>query len=890
MPSASFAEARLTGVTGGRTRLHLVIAVATWSVLVAMASSEQAAPTLASPALAVKAGRERGASVLEKRRLEEEAAAAADEAAAAKRQKKSRSVARVPAVAVVDQALPNGVGIQGRGRATMNAPLADGSNCVAAMQQRRQSLLAAAEFRPTRKVVAVAPAGAGKFDGMPDRDEYAAGAEGEAAFARDFEQFVESNFDGKGVELRTIDQHELKAGFFGAWYERGGHGKCVEWQLVEHGWSLALVIVDGVPVVPTAAAVMSFVCHMAKGDKRCPKGGWVDYRNGPWYKLALGKKQGDLMASKGQKAFGFGPHANEPCRFTTIEQKISGMRMWYDKQLKDSCMANPFRNQRVLDLMASLEMQMGRAVAHKTAYIEPAHLRAVQGEVDLENQNEVCMVSYMSKNVVKGSRAQTEGWLDWAHVRFVEKSAERAGGNVYHQQCDKDNKKQVDREKPLHCTSTCQGKVERGEDGKLKLETFCPAHFDQHLKSLQARDVGVPVKSLRGPVHGEYRLPKDVPAGATARMLDKDSAADQCRPLVCVVTREQADQGMCYDRSQPFVINGKLKWPPPRGMWCEVRVDGQNYFVHAWANAAGVTHRMRKQGRATNARSGKEVVPKAVLKSWTSKVHRVTMATLLTRKGVPLPEVQRQGDWDSPEMCEAYIRLIDALAPEQRNLTDIMYREYATASLRSSGATATTTAVVEQEQMAPEADCEVSNVPEEAAMEDLEFAGLFDALVDIPGLTAAEKEMVMPSQSKGPVSELLPADVIELVEPQSVAKLPPVNVTERPVAEVLPAEVSGLVEPAPMQASKKQCKRAAEGDVQYEGCCDQPFKKRARNPLAGKQFLTNTLLQGLLKVHEAQKPEQMQQILCAHNFHVTRKEITNYNDRKKSKERQTAGA
>ena len=43
-----------------------------------------------SPALAVKAGRERGASVLEKRRMEEEAAAAADEAAAAKRQKKSR--------------------------------------------------------------------------------------------------------------------------------------------------------------------------------------------------------------------------------------------------------------------------------------------------------------------------------------------------------------------------------------------------------------------------------------------------------------------------------------------------------------------------------------------------------------------------------------------------------------------------------------------------------------------------------------------------------------------------------------------------------------------------------------------------------------------------------
>ena len=146
-------------------------------------------------------------------------------------------------------------------------------------------MLAAAEFRPTRKVVAVAPAGAGKFDSMPDRDDYAAGAEGEAAFARDFEQFVESNFDGKGVELRTIDQHELKVGFFGAWHERCGHGKCVEWQLVEHGWTLAQVIVDGVPVVPTAAAVMSFVCQMAKGMLI------VEMRWSAWCIRAVGRKE-----------------------------------------------------------------------------------------------------------------------------------------------------------------------------------------------------------------------------------------------------------------------------------------------------------------------------------------------------------------------------------------------------------------------------------------------------------------------------------------------------------------------------------------------------------------------------------------------------------------------
>ena len=96
--------------------------------------------------------------------------------------------------------MPNGVGTQGRGRSGMNSPLANGSDCVVAMQQRRQSLLAAAEYRPTRTVIVLTTAGAGKFDGMPDRELYPQGSEGEAQFAFDVERFIECNFDGKGVD------------------------------------------------------------------------------------------------------------------------------------------------------------------------------------------------------------------------------------------------------------------------------------------------------------------------------------------------------------------------------------------------------------------------------------------------------------------------------------------------------------------------------------------------------------------------------------------------------------------------------------------------------------------------------------------------------------------
>ena len=108
---------------------------------------------MASPALAVKAGRSRGAPVLERLRQEEaERAAGAAEAAAAEKRKEKQ----IRPFVLTDAALPNGVGVMGRGRAAVNAPLTNDGQTVQALQDRRLSLLSKAEFRPLSAVVPVA--------------------------------------------------------------------------------------------------------------------------------------------------------------------------------------------------------------------------------------------------------------------------------------------------------------------------------------------------------------------------------------------------------------------------------------------------------------------------------------------------------------------------------------------------------------------------------------------------------------------------------------------------------------------------------------------------------------------------------------------------------------
>ena len=109
-----------------------------WLMAALLASSttalqaESGTTTMASPALAVKAGRNRGLSVLERQRKEEEMQQVAEGAAAAKRKKASSTQKSAPAFVLADPSMPNGVGIMGRGRAAVNVPLTNDGDGVQA--------------------------------------------------------------------------------------------------------------------------------------------------------------------------------------------------------------------------------------------------------------------------------------------------------------------------------------------------------------------------------------------------------------------------------------------------------------------------------------------------------------------------------------------------------------------------------------------------------------------------------------------------------------------------------------------------------------------------------------------------------------------------------------
>ena len=73
--------------------------------------------------------------------------------------------------------------------------------------------------------------------------------------------------------------------------------------------------------------------------------------------------------------------------------------------------------------------------------------------------DEVAMLSYVGKNVIKGTRAQDEYMLDWSNVTFKEadSTGKQRAGATYKNQTTKNNKAQEDRTKAITCTTGCKG-------------------------------------------------------------------------------------------------------------------------------------------------------------------------------------------------------------------------------------------------------------------------------------------------------------------------------------------------------------------------------------------------------------------------------------------------
>ena len=253
------------------------------------------------------------------------------------------------------------------------------------------------EYRRSRKVHEVAPSGTRNLDEAPDflRD-FGGDNETADAFEQQMLNWVDENLNEGGAEERTLDQKDRNVGLFGDFLEARQHGSFFEWVSEPTGYVLKSVMAGGEPLVAKPVMIMEYILKLAIGDgEACPKGGRPEYRNGPQYEQALGKQQGDRMREENKGECGWGAHKNESTRYTTIEQKVSNIRTWYDEELKNTSIANPARNPRIKRMLKSLEKRLGRTRKHVPEGLKKQILKDVLENIDLENTEETLMGAYM---------------------------------------------------------------------------------------------------------------------------------------------------------------------------------------------------------------------------------------------------------------------------------------------------------------------------------------------------------------------------------------------------------------------------------------------------------------------------------------------------------------
>ena len=497
---------------------------------------------------------------------------------------------------------------------------------------------------------------------------------------------------------RLLQRQQNEVGLFDDWLRRTpGFEPIGQWVMGEnaHGRKSAvftpLLDASGRKVFCSEAPIVEYLMKMAHGDAASvPKGGDPEYRNGEQYRSKLGRRQGDLMAVH-EKEFGYGAHADQPYRYVTIEKKLYALRWWFSvvrcaaqwggvgdlgwvhasraypilciskgactaRQVPiDDERANPAWRPRICLCMSMLARWLGRKRVNEPVPLTRMHVAAAQAKTVMTDQNETAMLTYMMLGLPLGRRAIDFFLLDWSEVTF--KFGGDANGAVLSFLVSKTNREAREKPQGLQCLTCCDGESPVGRDGKLREgRAVCPAHLLLYLKELQAKQAGVSVDDLIGPVLATYKKVTEVPCGQVLVAADDGSSSGDAPDGVHVVSRSEEARG---------------ELPSWSGCWFELA--GLGCACQAWGNNEKLTPRLRTHLRKCNKRAGKELVPASEIKSLTSKSARVGMATLGRDEDVSMHAIVEQGEWETEAIARGYVHALQPLSTRRCNWSDLAF-------------------------------------------------------------------------------------------------------------------------------------------------------------------------------------------------------------------------
>ena len=225
--------------------------------------------------------------------------------------------------------------------------------------------------------------------------------------------------------------------------------------------------------------------------------------------------------------------------------------------------------------------------------------------------------------------------------------------------------------------------------------------------------------------------------------------------------------------------------------------------------------------RKANARGKAEVMPLKTIEKLSSRSLRIAMATILSHEGVPMEEIVENGEWEDEAMCRTYVRSLDPLAVQRRNLSDVLFPA---------------SEVVDQVPLMP-----------------------VETLLNATELVAAMVEQEEGATSESTLGTALPE--VQVVVGPAVTPAGSMLVTASPGVQ---AEGSVV---APKHKKRSECK-PCHPQLWLKG---KVFK---RESIAG-----DAVLRRILEDTAGEKPAKVQDVLCAASYHVTRKEIRNHRER-----------